>query len=52
MRSLERALGQLDIEKLKQQPVAVEVFYHAGPEALVKEFVITWLGAHGIRTPS
>jgi len=31
---------------------AVEVFYHAGPEALVKEFVVTWLRAHGIRTPS
>ena len=52
MRSLERALGQLDIEKLKQQRVAVEVFYYAGPEALVKEFVVTWLRAHGIRTVS
>ena len=50
IRSLERALGGLDIEKLKSQTVTVEVFHHAGPEALVKEFVITWLRAHGVRT--
>lgn len=50
MRSLERALRQLDIEKLKQQSVAVEVFFHAGPEALIKEFVVTWLRAQGVRT--
>jgi hypothetical protein len=50
MRSLERALGQLDIERLKTQTVTVEVFHHAGPEALVKEFVVTWLQAHGVRT--
>ena len=52
MRSLERALGQLDIEKLKTQSVAVEVFHHAGPEALIKELVVTWLRAHGVRTVS
>lgn len=50
IRSLERALGGLDIEKLKSQTVTVEVFHHAGPEALVKEFVVTWLRAHGVRT--
>jgi hypothetical protein len=52
IRSLERALGQLDIEKLKTQSVAVEVFHHAGPEALIKEFVVAWLRAHGVRTVS
>ena len=49
MRSLERALAQLDIERLKSQTITVEVFYRAGPEALIKEFVATWLGAHGVR---
>src|SRR5438309_11159367 len=52
MRSLERALSQLDIERLKSQTVAVEVFHHAGPEALVKGFVVTWLRAHGVRPVS
>ncbi len=52
MRSLERALGQLDIERLKRQTVTVEVFHHVGPEALVKEFVVTWLRARGVRTVS
>src|SRR5467141_828309 len=52
MRLLERALRQLNIEKLKQQSVTVEVFYHAGPEALIKEFAVTWLRAQGVRTVS
>src|SRR5882672_2754654 len=52
MRSLERALGQLDLERLKRQSVAVEVFFHSGPEALIKEFVVTWLRAQGVRTVS
>jgi len=49
MRSLERALANLDIERLKSQTVTVEVFQHAGPEALVKEFIAAWLKAHGVR---
>jgi hypothetical protein len=49
MRSLERALAKLDIERLKSQTVTVEVFQHAGPEALVKEFIAAWLKAHGVR---
>lgn len=49
LRSLERALAQLDIVRLKSQTITVEVFYHAGPEALIKEFVTTWLRAHGVR---
>ena len=52
MRSLERALSQLDIARLKSQTVTVEVFHHAGPEALIKEFVVTWLRAQGVRTVS
>lgn len=50
IRSLERALTRLDIEKLKSQTVAVEVFLQAGPEAFVREFIVTWLRAHGART--
>ncbi len=49
MRSLERALAQLDIERLKSQTITVEVFHHVGPEVLIKEFVTTWLRAHGVR---
>jgi hypothetical protein len=49
MRSLERALAKLDIERLKTQTVTVEVFHHAGPDALVKEFIVSWLKAHGAR---
>ncbi len=49
MRSLERALARLDIERLKSQTITIEVFNHAGPEVLIKEFVTTWLRAHGVR---
>ena len=49
MRSLERALAQLDIERLQHQTITIEVFNHAGPEVLIKEFVTTWLRAHGVR---
>jgi len=49
MRSLERALAQLDIERIKTQTVTVEVFHHAGPDPLVKEFIVSWLKAHGAR---
>jgi len=52
IRSLERALSQPDIARLKSQTVTVEVFHHAGPEALIKEFVVTWLRAQGVRTVS
>ncbi len=50
IRSLERALTQLDIEQLKRRNVAVEVFLQAGPETFVREFVVAWLRAHGVRT--
>jgi hypothetical protein len=55
IRSLERALAQLDIEQLKSRNVAAEVFLLAGPETFVREtfvreFVVAWLRAHGIRT--
>jgi len=52
MRSLERALAKLDLEALQSQTVGVEVFHHGGPEALVKEFIVAWLRAHGVRTVS
>lgn len=50
MRSLERALAGLDIERLKSQTVMVEVYQHAGPEPMIREFVVTWLRARGVRT--
>ena len=50
MRSLERALARLDLEDLRSKTVTIEVFHHAGPEALIKEFVGAWLRAHGVRT--
>jgi hypothetical protein len=50
MRSLERALAKLDLEALQGRTVGVEVFHHSGPEALVKEFIVAWLRAHGVRT--
>jgi hypothetical protein len=55
IRSLERALAQLDIEQLKRRNVAAEVFLLAGPETFVREtfvreFVVAWLRAHGVRT--
>jgi len=43
------ALGRLDIERLKGQSVAVEVINQAGPETFIKEFVVTWLRARGVR---
>jgi hypothetical protein len=49
IRSLERALAQLDIEQLKSRSVALEVFLQAGPETFVREFVVSWLRAHGVR---
>ncbi|PYN38230.1 MAG: hypothetical protein DME01_01560 [Candidatus Rokuibacteriota bacterium] len=52
MRSLERALAKLDLEALQSRAVSVEVFHHGGPEALVKEFIVAWLRAHGVRTVS
>jgi hypothetical protein len=52
VRSLERALARLDVERLKRQTVAVEVFPHAGPETFVREFTISWLRAKGVRTVS
>ena len=45
----ERALAQLDIEQLKRRNVAAEVFLQAGPEMFVREFVVAWLRAHGVR---
>lgn len=52
VRSLERALARLDIERLKRQSVAVEVFHHTGPETFIKEFTVAWLRAQGVRTVS
>jgi len=49
MRSLERALEHLNIERLKGQTITIEVFNQAGPQVLIKEFVTTWLRAHGVQ---
>ena len=52
IRSLERALGQLDLTKLQGPGVNVEVFVQAGNQDFIKAFVTTWLQAHGVRTVS
>jgi hypothetical protein len=52
IRSLERALGQLDLTKLQGPGVNVEVFVQTGNQDFVKAFVTTWLQAHGVRTVS
>jgi hypothetical protein len=52
IRSLERALGQLDLTKLQGPGVNVEVFVQTGNQDFIKAFVTTWLRAHGVRTVS
>jgi hypothetical protein len=49
IRSLERALADVDRSKIGSRPVALEVAVHAGNEGFVKDFVTTWLKAHGVR---
>ena len=49
IRSLERALADLDLTRLRGGPVVLEVTVHAGNEAFVKDFVTSWMKAHGVR---
>jgi len=49
VRSLERALGDIDLARLGSRPVALEVAVQSGNEGFVKDFVTTWLRAHGVR---
>jgi len=49
VRSLERALSDLDLSHLRGGPVGLEVTVQAGNEAFVKDFVTTWMKAHGVR---
>jgi hypothetical protein len=49
IRSLERALSDLDLARLRNEPVALEISVHAGNEAFVKNFVTTWMKVHGVR---
>jgi len=50
VRSLERGLSRLDLAGISGKPVALEVAVQAGNEGFVKDFVTTWLKAHGVRT--
>ena len=52
IRSLERALAGLYVHRFAGRSVDVAVFAQAGNEAFVKEFVMSWLKAHGVRTVS
>ena len=52
IRSLERALAALYVHRFEGRSVDVAIFAQAGNEAFVKEFVMTWLKAHGVRTVS
>jgi hypothetical protein len=58
MRALERGLADLDVPRLGARRVQIEVFAQAGQQGdqprpvndvFVREFVITWLRAHGVR---
>ena len=49
IRSLERALAGLDLNRFAGKRVALDVHIQAGNEAFVKAFVQTWLEAHGVR---
>jgi hypothetical protein len=53
-RSLERALGQLDVMRFADRKVSVDLFaQQGGVQAFAKEFVTAWLEAHGARvTPA
>ena len=52
IRSLERGLAGLYLHRFAGRGVEVKVFAQAGNEAFVKEFVMSWLKAHGVRTVS
>ncbi|HXA98083.1 MAG TPA: hypothetical protein VN323_21150 [Candidatus Dormibacteraeota bacterium] len=52
VRSLERALGSLDLDRLRGRPVGLEVAVQSGNENFVKDFTSTWLRAHGMRVTS
>ena len=49
VRSLERALGSLDLGRFVDRAVAVDIYQQAGNEAFVKAFVAAWLEAHRVR---
>jgi hypothetical protein len=49
MRSLERAVAQLDIGRVQGRRVALEVFAQAGNPGLTRAFVAAWLEEHGVR---
>jgi hypothetical protein len=50
IRSLERGLAGLDLRRFAGRSVDVSVFAQAGNEAFAREFVTSWLKAHGVRT--
>lgn len=52
VRSLERALGSLDLDRVRGRPVGLEVAVQSGNENFVKDFTATWLRAHGMRATS
>ena len=48
MRSLERAVAQLDLDRVRGRRVALEVFAQAGNPALTRALVASWLVEHGV----
>ena len=52
IRSLERGLSGLYLHRFAGRGVEVKVFAQGGNEVFVKEFVTSWLQAHGVRTVS
>jgi len=49
IRSLERGLAKLDLQRFSGRDVDVDVFVQSGNEAFIREFVIAWVKAHGAR---
>jgi len=49
IRSLERALAQIDTSRLAGRKVSVDLYAQTGAQAFVKEFVVAWLEARNVR---
>lgn len=50
IRALERGLERIDVSRLAGRGATVEVFVQSGNENFVREFILTWFKAHGVRT--
>src|SRR5262249_38885929 len=49
IRSLERALAQLDVKRFAGRPIAAQVYAQSGNADFLREYIVAWLGEQGIR---